>query len=150
MDDPLQWCWQAKKFFSFAVMMLNINSEPAQQNTVCFILTAPMAFTGSSWGAEIKRNEAAGTVGASSCSRVDSPYGEWGFNRSKLLHLTKVRHHPPPRPVTTNTLPSVFHCCQWTNLASGRCAATFPQSLFPKTSTFSFVMPLSNWEQGKE
>lgn len=47
-DDPLQWCRQAKKFFSFAVMMLNISSEPAQQNTVCFTLTTPMAFTGSS------------------------------------------------------------------------------------------------------
>lgn len=35
-------------------MMLNINSELAQQNTVCFTLTTPMAFTGSSWRMEIK------------------------------------------------------------------------------------------------
>lgn len=35
-------------------MMLNINSEPAQQNAVFFTLTTPMAFTGSSRAVEMK------------------------------------------------------------------------------------------------
>ena len=43
-----------------------------------------------------KRNSAAGTAGASSFFRVCSPHGEWGFNRSQLLCLTKV--WPPPLP----------------------------------------------------
>lgn len=54
IDYPLQGQATSRKFFSFAVMMLNINHEPAQQNTACFPLTTPMAFTGSSWGVEIK------------------------------------------------------------------------------------------------
>lgn len=43
-----------------------------------------------------KRNSAAGAAGASSFLRVCSPHGEWGFNRSQLLCLTKV--WPPPLP----------------------------------------------------
>lgn len=54
IDYPLQGQATSRKFFSFAVIMLNINHEPAQQNTACFPLTTPMAFTGSSWGVEIK------------------------------------------------------------------------------------------------
>lgn len=135
IDYPLQGQATSRKFFSFAVMMLNINHEPAQQNTACFPLTTPMAFTGSSWGVEIKGTVLQALLEPASASKCIVPTANESLIAPNCFASQRCDPPPhpsrPPSPVPTTTLPSVSHCCQRINLAAGRCAATFPQSPLP-------------------
>lgn len=103
IDYPLQGQATSRKFFSFAVIMLNINHEPAQQNTACFPLTTPMAFTGSSWGVEIKGTVLQALLEPASASKCIVPTA----NESLIAPncFASQRCDPPPAP-----LPSPLSC----------------------------------------
>lgn len=117
-----------EKFFSFAVMMLNINSEPARQNTVRFTLTTPMAFTGSSWGVEIKGTALQAMLEPAPSSDWIVPTANEGLIAPNCFASQRC-DTPPPLLLLPPPPPSHLSLlCQRTNLAAGRCAATFPQS----------------------
>lgn len=120
IDYPLQGQATSKKFFSFAVMMLNINHEPALQNTACFPLTTPMAFTGSSWGVEIKGTVLQALLEPASASKCIVPTANesliapncFASQRcdppAPLLSPLSCSHHHPP--ICLSLLPANKSC----------------------------------------
>lgn len=127
--------------FRLLAVMLNINHEPAQKNTQRFSLTTPRGIYRIFLKGD-KRNGAASKVRASFCLKMDSPCSEREFNRSQLLCLSKVR----PLPASDTALPSVSCCCQWADLAAGRCTAT---SSFPQRPHFQLSDAFSQLEAEK-
>lgn len=75
--------------------MLNINSEPAQQNTVCFTLTTPLAFTGSSQGVAIKGTVLQALLEPAPSSEWIVPTANEGLIAPNCFASQKVRPSPP-------------------------------------------------------